>query len=178
MPYTWLIRIPGLSALREPTGSRCSAARRAVLAGAAVQWVCDHAPPGRGGRGHRRDRRRRIPGGGLVGGHGPRMAAALPSVDGPVLADHSGSIVVDVPFGLRGGVASRRPAGPGVVVLATADGHPRAISYTSWVPRPTKAGIASYPFYRFLYDAQLGPSSARRPEPGAGQPQRPELNIG
>ena len=52
-----------------------------------------------------------------------------------------------MPFGLRGGLplygsAIARPA----LLLATADGHPRAISYTSWVPKATtrrSAGIRS-----------------------------------
>jgi hypothetical protein len=46
---------------------------------------------------------------------------------------------------------------PESLVLATADGHPRAISYTSWVPQPTRAGIVRDAFYRCLYGAQNGP---------------------
>ncbi len=46
-----------------------------------------------------------------------------------------------MPFGLRGGLplygaGIARPA----MVLATADGHPRAIAYTSWVPVRTPPG--------------------------------------
>jgi hypothetical protein len=85
------------------------------------------------------------------------MPTALPAVDRPIAADHSGSIVLDVPFGLRGGVplygsATARPA----LLLATADGHPRAISYTSWVPRATIAWFKRRPFYVWLVAAQDG----------------------
>ena len=46
MPYTWLIRIPGLSALREPDRlALLGLVGAAVLAGAAVQWLSQHARP-------------------------------------------------------------------------------------------------------------------------------------
>ena len=32
------------------------------------------------------------------------MPTTLPALDRPIIADHSGSIVLDVPFGLRGGI--------------------------------------------------------------------------
>ena len=41
-------------------------------------------------------------------------------------------------------------------MLATADGHPRADSYTSWVPRPTLRGIRSHAFYTGLAAARAG----------------------
>ena len=40
--------------------------------------------------------------------------------------------------------------------MATADGHPRAICYTSWVPTQTIAGITRHAFYVQLNQAQLG----------------------
>jgi hypothetical protein len=164
MPYTWLIRIPGLSALREADRLALLGLMGAVvLAGAAVQWLYDWL---------REHTRLTVAvtaivviaaAGFLEAGWsattGPRMPSAMPSVDGPIAADHSPSIVVDVPFGLRGGVGvTGFGVPPEALLLATADGHPRAISYTSWVPQPTKSGITSYPFYRFLYDAQSGAS--------------------
>jgi hypothetical protein len=170
MPYTWLIRIPGLSALREADRLALLGLMGAVvLAGAAVQWLWDWL---------RQHTLRTVAVGAVVviaaagfveagwsATGAPRMPSAMPSVDGPIAADHSGSIVVDVPFGLRGGVGVTGFAvPPEALLLATADGHPRAISYTSWVPQPTKAGITSYPFYRLLYDAQGG---ARFPPGGA-----------
>ena len=95
---------------------------------------------------------------GLVGAPAPAsMPTALPALDRPIAADHSGSIVLDMPFGLRGGIPLY---GSGIsrqaLVLATADGHPRPISYTSWVPARTKDGIAGHPFYAWLVAAQDG----------------------
>jgi hypothetical protein len=91
------------------------------------------------------------------------MPTALPAVDRPIAADHSGSIVVDVPFGIRGIPWYGKAISPLALVLATADGHPRADSYTSWVPRPTLAGIRGHAFYTGLAAARVGkPISAAR----------------
>ncbi len=79
----------------------------------------------------------------------------MPALDRPIAADRSGSIVLDVPFGLRGGLDLY---GQGIaaqaLLLATADGHPRAVAYTSWVPGPTADAINAHPFYRGLVAAQ------------------------
>jgi hypothetical protein len=154
MPYTWLVHLPGLSALREADRlALLGLVGAAILAGSAVDWLWRHARPlvavvaaaallETGWTG--------TPLRGL-------MPTALPAVDRPIAADHSGSIVLDVPFGLRGGLplygsATARPA----LLLATADGHPRAISYTSWVPRATTAWFKKHPFYAWLVAAQDG----------------------
>ena len=84
-------------------------------------------------------------------------ASALQALDRPIAADHSGSIVLDVPFGLRGGLplygsSIAEPA----FLLATADGHPRAISYTSWVPQTTILWFEKHPFYVGLVAVQYG----------------------
>jgi hypothetical protein len=154
MPYTWLVHLPGLSALREADRlALLGLVGAAMLAGAAVDWLARHArlaivvvgvlalleagwtaPPSRG-----------------------LMPTALPALDRPIAADHSGSIVLDIPFGLRGGLplygaATPKPA----LLLATDDGHPRAISYTSWVPRPTIAWFSRHPFYVWLVAVQDG----------------------
>jgi hypothetical protein len=157
MPYTWLIRIPGMSALREADRlALLGLLGAAILAGAAVGWIWQHARPVLAG----------VALVALAGGayleagwqaKAPTMPATMPSVDAPIAFDHSHSIVVDVNFGLRGGVnvtGFRMP--PQALILATADGHPRANSYTSWVPQPTVDGINRIPFLRFLYDAQNG----------------------
>ena len=74
------------------------------------------------------------------------MSTALPALDRPIAADHSGSIVLDLPFGLRGGLPLYgKPVSAQPLLLATADGHPRAISYTSWVPEPTAAAMPRTP---------------------------------
>jgi hypothetical protein len=148
MPYTWFMRIPWLSDLREADRFALIGLVGAVLlAGAAVDWLWRHAWPA------------------LVvvaalavleaGWSGSSsikvMPTTLPALDRPIAADHSNSIVVDAPFGLRGGV----PLYGGQfaaqsLVLATSDGHPRAVSYTSWVPAATIGGIKKHLFYRLL----------------------------
>ncbi len=148
MPYTWFMRIPWLSDLREADRFAIIGLVGAVLlAGAAVDWVWRHArvavvvlaalavfEAGWGGSS-------------AIG----VMRTSLPAIDRPIAADHSNSIVVDAPFGLRGGV----PLYGGQfaaqsLVLATSDGHPRAVSYTSWVPAATIRGIKKHPFYTLL----------------------------
>jgi hypothetical protein len=154
MPYTWFMRIPWLSDLREADRfALLGLVGAALLAGAAVDWLWRHARPlvvvvaalavleaGWSGGAN-------IPGGPKIG----IMPTTLPALDRPIAADHSDSIVVDVPFGLRGGV----PLYGGQfaaqsLVLATSDGHPRAVSYTSWVPAATLREIKKHPFYTQL----------------------------
>jgi hypothetical protein len=151
MPDTWLIRLPGLSSFREPDRlALLGLVGAAILAGAAVDWLV------------RRSRLALIPVALLAaleaGWPGPpgSMPTALPAVDRPIAADHSGSLVVDVPFGIRGIPWYGKAISPLALVLATADGHPRADSYTSWVPRPTLAGIRSHAFYTGLAAAREG----------------------
>jgi hypothetical protein len=173
LPYTWLIRIPGLAALREADRlALIGLVGAAMLAGAAVDWLYRNARPliavvlilG-------------AVEAGWVGHHGT-MPTALPALDGPIAADHSNSIVVDVPFGLRGGIPLyARPFSPEALVLATADGHPRAVSYSSWVPAATKAGIRNHPFYTGLVAAQFGrPRSTQ--EIAAARRDARAMNIG
>ena len=102
------------------------------------------------------------PGGGPVK---RSMPASLLALDGPIAADHSSSIVVDVPFGIRGGLPKRYGAKiePESLALASSDGHPRAISYTSWIPAPTVRAVRRQAFYAGLVAAQNGnPSDARQ----------------
>jgi hypothetical protein len=148
MPYTWFMRIPWLSDLREADRfGLLGLVAAALLAGAAVDWLRRHAWPAiivvaalavfeAGWSGSQ-----------TIG----VMPTTLPALDRPIAADHSNSIVVDAPYGLRGGV----PLYGGQfaaqsLVLATADGHPRAVSYTSWVPATTLAGVKKHPFYTEL----------------------------
>jgi hypothetical protein len=97
------------------------------------------------------------------------MPTARPAVDGPIAADHSSSIVVDVPFGIRGGVPLPDEGDafdPESEVLATADGHPRAIGYLSRLPVPTLAAIRRHAFYAGLLTAQGQPLSAAERDTG------------
>ncbi len=147
MPYTWLLHIPGLASFREADRlAFIGLVGAAMLAGAAVGWLRQRAWPlvivvalaavlEAGWPG--------LPG-------QPTMPTALPAVDRPIAADHSGSVVVDVPFVIRGPQHIGSYMTTPDLVLATADGHPRGDSYTSAVPRRTLAGIQAHPFYTEL----------------------------
>src|ERR1019366_4211897 len=152
MPYTWLVHLPVLSGLREADRfALLGLVGAAVLAGAAIDWLPRHAQTPL------------IPvavlavfeagwSGNVKVGSMPTTMAAL---DRPIAADHSGSIVVDVPYGLRGGIpeyGAMYP--PEALVLATADGHPRGVSYTSRVSAATLAGISAHAFYAYLIHTQ------------------------
>jgi hypothetical protein len=151
MPDTWLIRLPGLTSFREPDRfTLLGLVGAALLAGAAVDWLGRRSRPA------------------LIGvallaaleagwpGPSATMPTALPALDRPIAADRSGSIVVDVPFGIKGIPWYGKNISPFALVLATADGHPRGDSYTSWVPRSTLNGIRGHAFYAGLTVARLG----------------------
>jgi len=170
MPYTWVMRLPVLSAFREADRfAILGLVGAALLAGAAVDWLRYHARPliivvaalGL------------LEAGSAIGQNpaGGIMPATLPTLDRPIAADHSGSIVLDVPFGLRGGIPVYGKQGaPPALVLATADGHPRSIAYTSWVPATTRNKIAGHPFYAQLVRAESGiPLAPRRPNAAGNQ---------
>ncbi len=156
MPYTWLVHLPGLASFRVP--GRVAAiglVPAALLAGYAIGYLRDHAkpvmiavlaaafleaglttPPGTG-----------------------MMPTALPALDRPIAADHTTTIVVDVPFGIRGGVGLRgEPFAPESQVLATADGHPLAVANLSRTPPATDLGIQSQAFYGDLMAVQSRPT--------------------
>ncbi len=152
LPYTWIVRIPGLSAFREADRfAILGLVPAALLAGAAVNWMRYHAKPliavvialailelGYSGNAK-------------IG----TMPTAYPRLDGPIAADHSGSIVVDVPYGMRGGIPEYggRFAAQ-ALVMATKDGHPRAIAYVSRIPNSTLASIRKHAFYSYLIKTQ------------------------
>jgi hypothetical protein len=173
MPYTWMVRVPFLSSFREANRiTELGLVPAALLAGAAVNWL--------------RYRSRPVLvvvlalaslEAGSVGAHsGPTplvtMPAAMPALDRPIAADHSGSIVVDIPFGVRSAVPlPDEGAGfnPEAEVQATADGHPRAIAYISRLPESEEAAIRRHAFYAYLLDAQQAPSSLYRELFGASR---------
>jgi hypothetical protein len=152
LPYTWFVRLPGLSSFREADRlAILGMVPAALLAGAAVNWLRYHGRPlivvvlalGILEAGYSGNPR--------VGS----MPTSLAALDGPIAADHSGSVVLDVPYGLRGGIpvyGSR--FFPEALVLATADGHPRAIAYTSRVPATTVAASSKHAFYAYLIHTQ------------------------
>ena len=155
MPYTWFIRVPGLSVFREADRlALLGLVGAALLAGAAVDWLA---------------RRRAWPvilavavlgalEAGWAGSPGglATMPTTFAALDRPIAADHSGSIVVDVPFGLDNEPSYGLEPTEQAILMATADGHPRAICYASWVPTQTIAGIKQHAFYVRLNQAQLG----------------------
>jgi hypothetical protein len=167
MPYTWFIRVPGLSIFREADRlALFGLVGAALLAGAGVDWLARQA---RGGASPGKKAWWAWPViavvavlGALEAGwpgtpHGlPVMPTAFPALDRPIAADHSDSIVVDVPFGLDNVPSYGLEPAPQAILMATADGHPRAICYTSWVPTKTIATIEHHPFYVQLNQAQQG----------------------
>jgi hypothetical protein len=174
MPYTWVMRLPVLSAFREADRfAILGLVGAALLAGAAVDWLRYHARP-------------LIVAvaafGVLEAGFsaGPPqsgiMPTALPALDRRIAADHSGSIVLDVPFGLRGGIPQYgKQMAPPVLVIATADGHPRSVAYTSWVPATTAQRVVAHPFYAQLLRAQSSIPLAPRRNAAGNQVTRAQL---
>ncbi len=161
LPYTWFVRVPGMGDFREASRFTLLAiVPAAILAGIAVDWI----------------RRRAAPllvvvaalavlEAGWTGDlsitpplqRAPASPTRLAAVDGPIAADHSGSIVVDVPFGLWGGEGLYGDwLRPQALALATMDGHPRGEAYVSKVPPQTTKGIKKHAFYRRLVDTQAG----------------------
>jgi len=152
MPFTWFIQIPGLSSFREADRlAILGLLPAALLAGAAVNWLRYHARPL------------------LVvvlvlaiaelGYSGSSKIAPMPThyplADSLIAADHSGSIVLDLPFGIRGGIpVYGAPFFPKALVMATEDGHPRSIAYSSRVPQSVISRMSAHPFYSSLVYVQ------------------------
>jgi len=151
MPYTWLIRMPVLSSFREADRlALLGLVGAALLAGAAVDWLRWHGRPviilvaalaavEAGWSGIQGDQ---------------IVPTALPAVDAPIAAEHSGSVVVDVPFIIRGPSKYGTHLAPYALNLQTADGHPRAMSFSSGVPKRTINGIKAHAFYAGLVEAE------------------------
>ncbi len=107
------------------------------------------------------------------------MPTSLPALDGPIAAQHTQSIVVDVPFGIRGGMPVIGDGfAPESMVLATADGHPLADALISRIPADTINGIEASPFYAALLSAQGGKHRTTNAEFRAAKLSAREMNIG
>ena len=152
MPYTWFVRLPGLSSFREADRlAILGLLPAALLAGAALEWFRYHAKPVLAVVAAAIILESGYSGNPRVG----RIPVSFPGVDRGILADHSGSIVLDIPFGLRGGIPVYGvPFFPQALVMATEDGHPRSIAYTSRIPAPTINAISDHPFYAALISAE------------------------
>lgn len=154
LPFTWFVRIPGLSGFREPSRiAELGLVPVALLAGFTVNWLRLRAPA------------LLVPvlalgllEAGLAAPPGAKtMPTSYPALDRPIAADNSGSVVLDIPFGLRGGTGvTGLPFAPQSQVLATADGHPLADALLSRVPTATSNAIAAEPFYHDLISTQTG----------------------
>jgi hypothetical protein len=151
LPFSYLVRLPGMAQFREPSRlAELGLVPAALLAGYAVTWLRRHARPVLAVA---------LTIGALELGQAPAamatMSATMPAVDRPIQADRSASVVLDVPFGLRGGTGILGHAfPPQTEVLATADGHPLANAYLARVPAQTRIAILARPFYRDLIDVQ------------------------
>jgi len=154
MPFTWFAKLPGLSGFREPDRiMMLGILPAALLAGALVDWLRYHFAPAIAVVAAFAVLEAGWSGNANIG----TMRTALPAVDRAIAADRSGSIVVDVPFGIRGGTYGYGLGfDPEAQVLATADGHPRSVGYISRVPLPTINGIKRHPFYAQLAARQQG----------------------
>ena len=155
MPYTWFVRLPGLSSFREADRlAILGLLPAALLAGAAVEWCRYHAKP----------LLAVIAAAAILesgySGTTPKVGSipvSFPGVDRGILNDRTNphSIVLDLPFGLRGGIpVDGVPFFPQALVMATEDGHPRSIAYTSRLPYPTRTAINKHSFYAALIDAE------------------------
>jgi hypothetical protein len=176
LPYTWLVRIPGLSSFREADRFTILGLIPAtLLAGAAVNWLRYHARP------------LLIPVLALAlleaGWSGnpsiATMPTTMPALDAPIAADPSASIVVDIPFGIRGGlpvIGSAFP--PQSMVLATADHHPLAAAFISRIPAGTLSGIQHHPFYAALLNAEGGTHKTTPAEFSAARADARRMHIG
>ena len=176
MPFTWFVRIPGLSTFREANRfTELGLLPAALLAGAAVEWL------------RRRARLALVPvvvlaalEAGWSGNPGiGAMPTAMPELDGPIAAQHTNSIVVDLPFGIRGGlpvIGDGFP--PESMVLATADGHPLADAFISRIPARTLKGIDRQPFYAALLNAEGGAHATTQAEFTTAARNARHLHIG
>jgi hypothetical protein len=176
MPFTWFTRIPGLSTFREANRfTELALVPMVLLAGTAVEWLRKHTGAGvipvlvlalleTGWSGN--------PG---IGS----MPTSLPALDGPIAAQHTQSIVVDTPFGIRGGMPVIGDGfAPESMVLATADGHPLANALISRIPAGTIRGIEASPFYAALLNAQGGKNRTTNAEFRAAKLSARQMNIG
>ncbi|HEY6277737.1 MAG TPA: hypothetical protein VIX86_15550 [Streptosporangiaceae bacterium] len=163
MPFTWFVRLPGLADFREADRfTEVGLLAAALLAGAGVAWLAAHARPVLAVA---------IACGVIEAGWSGNissepspigvMPTTMPALDGPIAADHSGSIVVDIPFGMRGGLpVAGLGFPPETMVLATADGHPLGDAYVSRIPPATLAGLQRRAFYAGLLRAQGGAAAS------------------
>jgi len=177
LPYTWMVRISLLSSFREANRfTELGLVPAALLAAAAVNWLLFHARPAL-----LAVFPLAILEAGTIGAFTfpqTTIPTAMPALDRPIAADHSGSIVLDVPFGVRSAVPLPNE-GAGfnfeAEVQATADGHPRSVAYVSRLPESVLAAVRRHPFYAGLLTAQQEPATLHPGPPAARTADSPRL---
>ena len=103
MPYTWFVRIPGLSSFREADRlAILGLLPAALLAGAAVDWMRYHARPLIAVVAAAAVLEAGYAGNAKVG----VMQTSYPAVDNGIAADHTNSIVLDCPSACAAGSRS------------------------------------------------------------------------
>jgi hypothetical protein len=159
MPFTWLIRLSLFSGFREEFRLlELGLVPLALLAGAAVDWVRRHAWPAVAVLAMLASLETGVAG--AIIGPPVAMSTALSTLARPIAGDHSDSIVVDIPYGVRSGAplpGQGPPFNPQAQILATEDGHPSAVGYVSRLPASTLAALDQQPFYSDLLDVQQAP---------------------
>ena len=110
-----------------------------------------------------------------------------PAVYGPIAADHSDSIVVDVPLGWVTAINTAGARGYVIepVLRATEHGHPIAYGFTNRLSDERFARLGSHPFYAGLMYEQYGgriawptPAPPPPPSPAAARADRERLGVG
>jgi hypothetical protein len=166
MPYTWMVRNPLLSSFREANRiTELGVLAAVLLAAAGVNWLRYHARPALVAVLALGILEAGSVGVGQIPQYTATIPTALPGLDRPIAADHSGSIVVDVPLGVRSAVPlplQGAAFNPEAEVQAVADGHPRAVAYISRLPESVLAAVKRHPFYADLLDAQREPGVVYR----------------
>ena len=164
MPFTWFVRVPGLMEFREADRfTELGLVGAALLAGAGISWLAARSRPALAVAVMLGLLEAGWPGNTAPAIRIGEIPTALPALDRPIAADHSGSTVVDVPFGIRGGLPVLGGAFPPITMtLATADGHPRGEAFISRIPGRVRDRIQQIPFYAALLQAQGGPLAATR----------------
>ena len=162
LPYTWFVRIPGMSGFREANRfTPLALIPAALLAGSAVAWIKTKLPVAL-----ILAAALTIPELGWSVANPPTAMPAnipavapngLPAVDRAIAADHSGSLVVDVPLGFRSGAGSLGLGfPPEALVLATFDDHPRAVGKVARLPPQTLQAVGRHSFYVDLMRLEKG----------------------
>ena len=107
------------------------------------------------------------------------MPTTMPALDRPIASDHSGPIVVEFPFGICGGTPTcGAQFAPEAQVLATADGHPRAVGFIARVPAPTLTGIKAHALYAGLVRIWQAAARNSPAEVAAARLDARAMNVG